>query len=176
MSTRLSRSAQHEWVVDRYEAFPFRGPSGNPAIADLAIVTRDGAVPVVVATERGDNPGISVTNGAEQLAAQVLIRIFPERIGQGQPFRLVEHYRGGSEIYFDGVRWTDKSSMQEVQFKDFRLRGETVPRIGEASEWLNLDERIAKVIAEQVVQRADARAATLDRKSTVSRAEVGLSR
>jgi hypothetical protein len=53
---------EHEWIIERHEAFAFRGPSGNPAIADLAIVTRDGSVPVVVATERDDNPGVSVTN------------------------------------------------------------------------------------------------------------------
>jgi hypothetical protein len=130
----------HEWIVERHEAFVFRGPSGNPAIADVAIVTRDGSVPVVVATEREDNPGVSITNGAEQLAAEVLLRLFPERAGESQPFRLVEHYRAGS---FD-------STMNEVTFANFELsRNGNVPRIGDVIEWQALDVRVAAVLAAQ---------------------------
>jgi hypothetical protein len=84
---------RHEWIVEQCPAFQFRGPTGTLAIADLSIVTCDGSVPVVVATERDDNPGISITNGAEQLAAQVLTRLFPERVGEKEPFRLVVHHR-----------------------------------------------------------------------------------
>jgi hypothetical protein len=81
-------NAAHEWIIERHEAFAFRGASGNPAIAALAIVTRDGSVPVVVATERDDNPGVSVTNGAEQLAAHVLIRLFRSESAKTSHFGL----------------------------------------------------------------------------------------
>jgi hypothetical protein len=59
----------------RRVAFSFRGSSGDPATADLVIMTRDGSLPVVVATGRDDNPGVSITKGAEQLAAQILLRL-----------------------------------------------------------------------------------------------------
>jgi hypothetical protein len=123
--------------VEHFEAFTWKGPSGNPAIADLAIVTRDGSVPVVVATERDDNPGVSITNGPEQLAAEVLLRLFPERAGEDQPFRLVEYYRAST---FD-------STMMEVRFADWRVRNARTPRVGDALEWKALDVRVAAVLA-----------------------------
>jgi hypothetical protein len=136
----------HEWTVEQHAAFSFRGPSGNLAIADLAVVTRDGSMPVVVATERDDNPGISITNGAEQLAAQVLMRLFPERVGEQQPFRLVEHYRAAS--FGVGLGNID-ATMKEVRFADFRLRHDrAAPRIGDVLEWRHLDSRVAAVLAE----------------------------
>lgn len=49
-------------------------------------------VPVVIATELDDNPGTSITNLAEQLAAEVLVRHLPHRDGAEPPLLWIEHY------------------------------------------------------------------------------------
>jgi len=55
----------------RIAHFEFRGFQGKPAICQLEILQlRDGRR-AVIATEREDNPGTSVTNVAEHLASHV---------------------------------------------------------------------------------------------------------
>jgi hypothetical protein len=115
---------QQECVVGKHPRFDFSGPGGNPALVDLSIVTREGATPVVIAHERDDNPGISITNGAEQLAAQVLMRVVLHGAADGTdvPFRLVVHNR--ATVFEVGDRDFDalESTFHEVRFADFSLR------------------------------------------------------
>ena len=61
------------WSLQKHPAFEFTGPSGNRALADLIVLSREGAVPVVVATERDDNPGISITNGCSQACSRIAL-------------------------------------------------------------------------------------------------------
>jgi hypothetical protein len=78
------------------ERFAFRGFHGRRAVCDLEIVPlRDGRT-LVIATERANNPGTSITNVAEHLASHVCDRFGIE------PDKLVwvEHYgypRSGSQ-------------------------------------------------------------------------------
>jgi hypothetical protein len=145
---------QQAWAVERYPGFEFSGPTGNRALTDLTVMTRPGSTPTVIATERADSEGVSITNGAEQLAAQVLTRLFPERVGEDGPFRMVLHHRATSFAVGDRDFEALEPTIQEVRFADFRLRenGIGVPRIGDAVEWRNLDERVAEVLAEQRTQ------------------------
>jgi len=101
--------------VDRRDGFTYPGLFERPVITDVVIV-KDGPVPVVIATERGDNPGASITNTIERLAA-VLAKDMRWSLGD---FILVEHYpphrfggdfdRSLSQVYFErlwsGVSWS----------------------------------------------------------------------
>ncbi len=150
------------WSVERHPAFEFTGPSGNRALADLIVLSREGAVPVVLATERDDNPGISITSGTEQLAAQVLIRLFADRIGEAEPFLLVEHDPSNTLAVGDRDIEALKATFQQIRFSDFRVRegANGVCRIGDAVEWKNLDERVAESLAaEERTPKARTRAA-----------------
>jgi hypothetical protein len=137
------------WSLERHLAFEFTGPSGNRALVDLILLSREGAVPVVVATERDDNPGISITSGAEHLAAQVLTRLFAERIDEAEPFLLVEHDASNAFAVSDRHCSALKATFQQIRFADFRVRegANGVRRIGDAVEWKNLDERVAESLA-----------------------------
>jgi hypothetical protein len=136
------------WSLESHPAFEFTGPSGNRAIVDLSLLSRKGAVPVVVATERDDNPGFSIKSSVEQLAAQVLTRFFADRAGEVEPFVLVDHdpspFAAG-----DSNCAPLKGTFQQIRFADFCVREEakSVLRIGDAIEWTNLDQRVAESLA-----------------------------
>ena len=70
--------------------FTFRGPNGIDSRCYLQIYEAIGAIPVVIATETAENPGMSVTGAAEELATQVWRLLLP-RAREG--FRLIEVYR-----------------------------------------------------------------------------------
>lgn len=101
--------------VDRRDGFSYAGLFDRPVVTDVVIV-RDGSVPVVIATERSDNPGASITNTIEKLAA----RLMQETGWLLGDFILVEHYpahrygenlgRSLDRVHFErmwsGVTWT----------------------------------------------------------------------
>ena len=166
----LEPQERQEFDVKQYPGFIFSGPTRNPAVVDLSVLRRSGSTPTVIATERDDNPGISITNGAEQLAAQVLTRVVPERAGDTEPFRLVVHHRSASFAVGDRDFEALEATFHEVRFADFQVRenGNGVPRIGDAVEWRNLDERIAEALSEQeTLERSadDGRDAQVQRRS-----------
>ena len=85
--------------------FAFRGPNGLDGRCYLQIYEAVGAIPVVIATESAENPGMSVTGAAEELATRVWRLLLP-RAREG--FRLIEVYRrptstGRIEETFDEV-------------------------------------------------------------------------
>ena len=85
--------------------FAFRGPNGLDGRCYLQIYEAVGAIPVVIATESAENPGMSVTGAAEELATRVWRLLLP-RAREG--FRLFEVYRcptstGRIEETFDEV-------------------------------------------------------------------------
>lgn len=49
-------------------------------------------IPVVILTELPSNDSTSVTNLIESLAAEVLEKYLPDRVGHTPPFHCVEHY------------------------------------------------------------------------------------
>jgi hypothetical protein len=110
--------------------------------------TRAFALPVVLCTEPQDNPGMSITNAAAQIAAEVLEKhpdVFDPfaiaaigGIGYDKPLIWIEHYQ-------DGARGTpeDPATFNLVKFSHYEpqavLRaGEWRKEIGEPS-WSALD-------------------------------------
>jgi len=71
-------------LTRRLERFTYPGLFDRPVETDLLIIG-DGVRPVVVATERADNPGASITNTAERLATAIWELPLHD-------FSLVEHY------------------------------------------------------------------------------------
>lgn len=54
--------------AERYE---YAGYSGARSVCEVSILRRDGQPPIVIFTELPDNPGTSVTNMIEHLAAEI---------------------------------------------------------------------------------------------------------
>jgi hypothetical protein len=94
-----------------------------------------GDLPVVICTERPGNPGMSITDAAAQLAAEVLLKkpdVFdPIRVGRyadqyNKPFIWIEHYTHGL---------LDPATFELVEFAHYEPRdvlraGEWVKEIG----------------------------------------------
>ena len=78
-----------------------------------------GFPPVVIATELPENDSTSITNLAEQLAAEVLEAYLPDRAGEDRPFVWIEHYPRQAS---GGVRLVE--SFDLVTFSDYRPRQE----------------------------------------------------
>jgi hypothetical protein len=113
------------------------------------------ALPVVLCTEPEDNEGMSITNAAEQIAAEVLSN-HPEifapfsiasdsGIGYDKPFVWVEHYQ-------DGARGTpeDPATFDLVAFEHYEPRevlraGEWAKEIGEP-RWKSLDRATVETL------------------------------
>ena len=73
--------------------YHYRGYYHDGGICRIRIYQREGALPVVVATELPNNPNTSITNMSERLAADVLRDHLPHRTGlDQQPFVWIEHY------------------------------------------------------------------------------------
>lgn len=83
------RRALDAMRTGRCRTLDYRGIGGGPARCDLAIAT-DAAGIVVMFSERDDNPGTSVTNWIENLAAEVHAKHFPER--DPRSIRWLERY------------------------------------------------------------------------------------
>ena len=102
--------------------------------------------PVVICTELLDNPGMSITNAAERLAAEV---ISAHRLPV--PLVWIEHYE-------DGARGTpeDPASYDLVLFSSYevedlgRYMGEERKRIGEPS-WKALDRASVEALVGESV-------------------------
>jgi hypothetical protein len=78
-------------LTDDY-LYPFRGLWTADGLCRIRTFEHTGAVPFVIATELPENASTSITNMAEYLAAEVLERHFPERIGLRWPMVWIEHY------------------------------------------------------------------------------------
>ncbi len=104
--------------------------------------------PVIVATELDDNEGSSVTNMAEYLAAEIVVRHFPHLLDapadEGQPVVWLEHYppRAGAPAEYD-----------RVTFAPWRIRaawlGGTLRRALGTPDWARLDRAAAAALLGQ---------------------------
>jgi hypothetical protein len=89
-------------------------------LCNISIYAHDPEVlPVVLCTEPRDNPGMSITNCAEQLAAEVMDNhphLFDSGLGD-KPFAWIEHYE-------DGARGTpqDRATFDLVEFSSYEPR------------------------------------------------------
>lgn len=107
------------------DAFTYPGLFERPVVTDLVILN-DGSGRVVIATERSDNPGASITNTIEKLAATLM----SETGWLLGDFVLIEHYpafrsgenlgRSLSRVHFErmwsGVSWSylDSDELREL--------------------------------------------------------------
>lgn len=73
--------------------YQYQGYSGCQSECQIEILRRDGQPPIVIATELPDNQGTSITNMAEQLAAEINVRYLGGRVGEpAAPMVWIEHY------------------------------------------------------------------------------------
>ena len=108
-------------------------------ICRIRIFAAPDAVPVVVATEVAENPGTSITNMAEELAAEVIARHFPERFEEETPVIWLEHYPRTPEQRRRGL-----PAFSQAEFSSFTPRVEYLGgikriRIGSPT-WRHMDE------------------------------------
>jgi hypothetical protein len=80
-------------TLDR--AWTYEGYHGCESRCRLQVYEEAGFPPVIVATELDDNPGTSVTNMAEYLAAAAVGRLFPRCFEDPAGFCWVERYPAG---------------------------------------------------------------------------------
>ncbi len=72
--------------------FDYKGFFGHLARCYIRIWTGRGQLPVVLATELPDNPGTSITNAAELVAAQVWQQLLPDVPEAREGFDWIERY------------------------------------------------------------------------------------
>lgn len=74
-------------TVHRYGGF-----WGSAGHCGLQIFPGSDGIPVVILTELPSNDSTSVTNLIESLAAEILEKYLPNRVGERPPFHCIEHY------------------------------------------------------------------------------------
>ena len=84
----------------------WNGATGACVVRVYAATQASGGLPVVILTEPNNNPGPSVTNALQRLAAEVVRSYLPQQDGAEPPCVLVEHYpdrqpRGRAARYHD---------------------------------------------------------------------------
>jgi hypothetical protein len=126
----------------------------------IRIYEEAGELPVVLCTELPDNEGTSITNAAEQIAAEVLAnhpgvfdpfgRVSLGGLSYDKPFVWIEHY-------LDGARGTpqDPATFDLVEFSHYEPRGvlragEWRKEIGQPS-WSALDRATVEALVGQAV-------------------------
>ncbi len=80
--TRRQVKLTHELLL------PYQGLNGFDGLCHVRVYQHPGQLPVVIAGGLTDNPGTSITNAIEMVAAAIQRTVFTD----GREFRLVEHY------------------------------------------------------------------------------------
>jgi hypothetical protein len=96
----------------------YHGFWGPRAVCRIRIYRPPGFPPVVIATELPENENTSITNMAEELAADVLASYLPDRAGEERPFVWIEHYPprpDGRREAFDLVTFEHYRPRQELR-------------------------------------------------------------
>jgi hypothetical protein len=100
-----------------------------------------------VATELADNPGASVTNAAEGLAAQAWHQFQPQ---VASPPFLVEHYGQAS---YDHVPADEPDRFAWVEFAVYTWRGGAASRASVAApRWSHITPALVRALTGQVVR------------------------
>ena len=89
-----------------------------------------GAHLVVLCTELPDNPGMSITLAAEQIAARVIDRHGVKVASLRTPFVWVEHYESGSRGTPNDPHTFDLVTFSHYEVKDTLRAGEWAKEIG----------------------------------------------
>ena len=84
------RSSSRELTTDCLYDYP--GYSNCASRCRVRLYEAPGRSPVFLVEELQDNPGTSITNMAEYLAAELATRHCPERLEAAEPFHWIEHY------------------------------------------------------------------------------------
>ena len=137
-------------------------PTPHGGRCRVRIYEQGGELPVVICTEPPDNPGMSNTDAAEQIAAEVLENhphVFDPfalasiaGLSYDKPFVWIEHYE-------DGARGTpsDSASFNLVEFSHYEVRGELragqwAKEIGSPS-WKPLDRATVEALVGGPLER-----------------------
>jgi hypothetical protein len=111
-------------TLDVIHTYP--GFFGAESRCRIRIYRPPGFPPVVLASELPENPGTSITNLVEQLAAEVLGRYLDERRGYLRPLIWVEHYppraEGARDETWDLVTFPDYQPFQALEAGRWRVR------------------------------------------------------
>jgi hypothetical protein len=84
------RSASLELTTD--EVYDYLGYSNCESRCRVRFYEAPGPSPVLLVEELQDNPGTSITNMVEYLAAELAARHCPQRLEEPEPFRWIERY------------------------------------------------------------------------------------
>lgn len=134
----------------------FYGPTGIRSACRVRFYLPDAAepgetlgdAPVVIVSELPDNPGTSVTNAIEQIAAELMVA---HRLTMGRAPVLVEHFppgvTGGRDETFDLVVFANYE-VQQI------MRGGIWHKELGAPTWKPLDRCIVEVLVGCLVQDA----------------------
>ena len=119
--------------------YPYTSYWRFDAVCRMPIFTAPDQVPVVVASEFVENTGTSITNMAEELAAEVIARHFPERFEAEVSILWLELYPRTPEERKRGI-----PAFSQAEFSSFTPRVEYLGgikriRIGQPS-WRHVDE------------------------------------
>ena len=132
----------------------FRGPTGGRSACRVRLYLPDaaepgetlGGAPVVIVSELPDNPGTSVTNAIEQIAAKVMDA---HSLAMGRAPLFVEHYppraTGGRDETFDLVVFAHHE-IREV------MRGGIWHKEIGSPTWYHLSRREVEVLVGSPVQ------------------------
>lgn len=126
----------------------YHGFHSPGATCDIRMFNAVDGVPTVIATERHDNENTSITNLAEQIAAEIAQRFFMNEDGTMKPFRWIEHYPDGPRADWDSL---DRERFSIVSFSFDRPRKSTCfgrPRVTLGSpSWTHIKpEEIARLL------------------------------
>jgi len=92
-----------------------------PTVCRVRVWDLAEGLPLVLVSQPPDAHGTSITNAVAQIAAEILVRYLPERLGARPPFLFVQHYPlGGPTFTMDRLG----EDFARVTFGDYRLRGE----------------------------------------------------
>jgi hypothetical protein len=111
----------HDYI---HEYLGYHLPGGR---CRIRVYQGAGRIPVIVASELPDNPNTSITNMAEYLAPEILIKHFPERLEEDEPAIWIEHYappehkgrRGKPD--FSRVRFANWTPRVEIKWNAGKL-------------------------------------------------------
>jgi hypothetical protein len=115
-------------------------PRGGRCRVRIYLPEEERDAPVVICTEPRDNPGMSITNAAEQIAAEVISsRQLPT------PLVWIEHYEAGARRTPQDRHTFDLVLFEHYEVRDELRGGEWRKEVGEPS-WKALDRATVEAL------------------------------
>lgn len=116
MERDAQREPEHPALTHDY-IYPYRGYWAPGGRCRVRIYQAEGQTPVVLVSELPDNENTSITNLAEYLAAELIVRHFPQRFEEEDPVVWIEHYPRTPEEQRQGM-----PVYARVEFASYRPR------------------------------------------------------